>query len=52
MEQMRDTKYPQIGLIACTVVSQLRTRVANSPSISPVSAKVAIFRNIVALSMY
>ena len=30
----------------------MRTRVANFPSILPVSAKVGIFRNIVPFSMY
>ena len=47
----------KIGYEICTCISRLRvghflrTRVANFPSILPVSAKVAIFRNIIPFSM-
>ena len=58
MEQMRDTKraknrmHSMYFYFAAKIGTLLRTRVANYPSILPVSAKVAIFRNIVAFSLY
>ena len=58
MEQMRDTSPAKKRLkslnlyFAARIRTLLRTRVFNFPSILLVSAKVAIFRSIVPLSMY
>ena len=58
MDRMRDTTRAKNMLLslylyfAAKIRALLRTRDTIFPSILPVSAKVAIFRNIVPLSMY
>ena len=58
MEQVRDTSRAKNRLkslylyFAARIRTLLQTWDSNFPSILPVSAKVAIFRNIVPLSMY
>ena len=58
MERMRDTTRAKNRLLslylhsAAKIRTLLRTRETIFPSTLPVSAKVAIFRNIVSLSLY
>ena len=58
MEQMLETESAKNRIISlyfyfeAKIRTLFRTRVANFSSVLPVSAKVAIFRNYVAFSMY